>query len=569
MRCFVGEPGLFAKVPMVVGLNFSGAIEQVRIWQPVNPRIKVAACENLRQEYEATAVVANSGKAVVKSCREEVEKTRQVALLENVNLRCSKSLSCCVGFKNQQAEPISKTNKAATVAEVKCKSDQHKCQTALPQNSNYVALVDSGLLSDMCNLTEANNASENREGVLELGAKCYNKQLFQNQSCNSIGSRDAQSFMGAQSEEANGLSRALKGWDFKAVNYDNTHLGDFQLKSLLGNETYNGWENAVNKTDELKIGFGIFSCLLTEVKRNELWDETARTLENQFLVYIDNYVLEASDDYHAQKARTSKRSESEKLTFLKNSTNSELANVLKDDFKKCLELKSGASKLLITSPDAVNYVRCENQVLKLYSLLKHENLKWEQGSNLHSEVQNSLFQNGTIASGKRIRNGSVWLIRYYHNESDLLSLHTSDLRMGHKFSNYHLWQNHVTTDNICLATSFLVDDEGDRWIRDSSGPELEDGRFFQMDGAPCDSRRSFEVQGWEEEEWTWGIKAYAYICDPHLSSNMINRSHWQTAGLVDHYNEPDRSDGHMLHRSYVIKSIFGYGYEIEPSPPPV
>lgn len=458
-HCSVFGEISFADVPLVVGSDFSGVVEQIRIWQPASATCTVTIDPEDGQEYQAR-LSSEEKKRVDLSLNTEVIVKSQKLPVQHIEptLIQVKCLTCLHNIGCQLTSPVAKACSTSIALAETNSTYYQNCQPSFNQKTIDKVLATSSIVSNHRYLTRGWDSSVDLDECFSLKAKRVNNQSFQIQYgiLNYVSERQVSTFLGEK--KYGGLADGVKAWNSEAVNYDNLIIGAYQQNFLADNTLFEG--------KELKFTFANNNQFTNDVKRLELFDAVKLRWKKKFPFFINDQVSYTLDGNNSSTGRSSKIYENEKLKRSTEDVNSEWVSALKGCFKKSHESIKCKSPVEICPGDVVNYVSYNPAFINWVSvrqpvhlilrMTRYDDCKIQEGPNV------GLLTGAGFMDIKR----STGFDLDYHNCTDFLTFLENDRSSGCENSNLRLVCNQVILGKKYLKTSSLHGDDLKRLIQD-------------------------------------------------------------------------------------------------------
>jgi len=377
--CLIKEPISLADVPLSIGSDFSGTVEQVRIWQPRDVRSLVAT---VPEELGRTDLTVNA---------EYLTKLAKVSGMQKVILPLSNSLIGCYNYGDEKVAAVSKTIATPNVWAGKRIVNQQNCQAGINLESIDKVLKASSLLSSTCNLTAKWNPSVSIKDISDSEANSFAIPTFRCEQEMVDKDGDAPISMFAALKGFKPVVAAVKGRDFEGLNYDKYKRGVDKDICLGSNPTSHSSRVVLKREDNSKIDFCSIDKLASE-KKNQLFEEDVCKKDDGLFVYIS---LSGVDDLQARSVSTEqslKKCESRKLSSLVLDAKSERLSVIIEDYKKGHQSNKTTKAFEIFSSDAVSYVNNISMDFGLCFVTHEHELFGDKIWNVSDQSQNRKYQ---------------------------------------------------------------------------------------------------------------------------------------------------------------------------------
>ncbi|MBI9062675.1 MAG: hypothetical protein JEZ14_11875 [Marinilabiliaceae bacterium] len=428
-RSVSGEISL-ADVPLVVGSDFSGVVEQIRIWQPAKARCMVAM--DYAHDLECDGELSS-------------ERSSRVDLKFESTLTSLKSLTCSHTIDDQLTFPETKHYSCSTVLSDSSSTNHQNCPTSFNQKSNDKVLATSSYISNSHSLKGEENSFIDLDECFSSKTKDNGTQLFHVQHGILYMANEGQgsTFLGMKKNR--GLAEGVEVWNSEAVDYDNLEADSYQQNFLA--------ENIIFESNELKFIFGSNNQLTTEVNKFKLFDGQKLRRKKKLPFYINNQVNYVFDGNNSPADRLTKINESEKLKRSTGDVKSEWLSVINGCFEKFQESIECKYSSEIGPGDTVNYVSHDRSLVNWVSVRHSVNLILGLTGNDYYEIHEGPYEDIQTRANLKVLKRSWGPVFDYHNRRNFLSLLKDEPSYGSEKANLGIAWNHAIINEEYLKTS--------------------------------------------------------------------------------------------------------------------
>ena len=548
--CYVGRAISLAEVPMSIGLDFSGTIEQVRIWQPMDVRSLVV---DVPEEKGRTELKVNE------ACMAKLQK---VSPMQKVTLPLSNSLPDCYNCREEKVATVSKTITTPNALAGNRIVNQQNYHAGIDLDSIDKVLKASSLLSNTCTLIAEWNSSVSIKGFSELEVNSFRIPSLCSQQEMVDQDDDSQISMFTALNELRPFIGEVKGRDFEELNYDKYRC-EFDAQNYLGSHpTDRSSLITIKREDYSKIDLCRIHKLASE-KKGDFFEGDVCKMDDELFVYIS---LCGAHDRQARSVSTgqsSQKCESQKLSPLVMDAKSEWLTVIIENYKKGQESNKTKKTFEICSPDAVGYVNNISGALSLCCVMSQEKIIRDIIWNATNKNQNRRCQVLGAESGFRNFEESS-LVCDYHKVGDRNGLFWKNRSWGCKLDNDILMWSQSPIDHENGEFSFSEEQELKQLIK-ICGPSVQ-----LIETCICASLVSCRGDGLVDNGGRVGCGVRRRETNNFLDlrSSELSLSKCKTVVPAATFEITKRWAGHKLARSYLINEDSKFMSAIDPSPLP-